>query len=73
MTDILKVLNQAVDEIETGVRNIMMKEELYPLLARAAEEIKRLREINSDMGWRLNTDRMGGQFTEEETNRSGWL
>ena len=73
MTDILKDLNQAVDEIETGVRNIMMKEELYPLLARAAEEIKRLREINSDMGWRLNTDRMGGQFTEEETNRSGWL
>lgn len=73
MTDILKDLNRAVDEFETGVRNIMMKEELYPLLARAVEEIKRLREINSDMGWRLNPDRMGGQFTEEETNRSGWL
>lgn len=73
MTDILKDLNVAVVEIETGVRNIMMLGELYPLLARAADEIKRLREINSDMGWRLNPDRMGGQFTEEETNRSGWL
>lgn len=73
MTDILKDLNVAVAEIETGVRNIMMLGELYPLLARAADEIKRLREINSDMGWRLNPDRMGGQFTEEETNRSGWL
>lgn len=73
MTDILKDLDQAVAEIEQGFRNIMVKEELYPLLAKAADEIKRLREVNSDMGWRLNPDRMGGQFTEEERNRSGWL
>jgi hypothetical protein len=50
----------------------MTKQELYPLLARAAEEIRRLRDINSDMGWQLNPDRMGGQFTEEELNRGEW-
>lgn len=36
-------------------------------------EIERLRKANIDMGWQLNPDRMGGQFTEEEKNRSGWL
>jgi len=36
------------------------------------DEIERLRKVNSDMGWRLNPDRMGGQFTEEEKNRDGW-
>lgn len=25
---------------------------------------------NSEMGWRLNPDRMGGQFSQEERNRS---
>ena len=37
------------------------------------DEIERLQKVNSDMGWRLNPDRMGGQFTEEEKNRTGWL
>jgi len=37
------------------------------------EEIKRLQEQNSDMGWRLNPDRMGGQFTEEEKSWDRWL
>jgi len=37
------------------------------------DEIERLRNANSDMGWRLNPDRMGGQFTEEERGRDGWL
>jgi hypothetical protein len=35
------------------------------------EEIKRLQEHNTEMGWRLNPDRMGGQFSEWETNRRG--
>ena len=26
-----------------------------------------------EASWRENPDRMGGQFTEEEINRSGWL
>jgi hypothetical protein len=35
-------------------------------------EIECLRKVNSDMGWRLNPDRMGGQFTEDEKNWDGW-
>jgi len=37
------------------------------------DRVAQLEERNSDMGWRLNPDRMGGQFTEEEKNRTGWL
>lgn len=53
---------------------------IYLLLTQAAgaidrldRENARLQKANSDMGWELNPDRMGGQFTEEEKNRSGWL
>jgi hypothetical protein len=34
-------------------------------------EIERLRKHNTEMGWRLNPDRMGGQFSEWEINRRG--
>ena len=73
MKDILVELNEAVLEIQSGIRNTMCGDELLMMLFRSAEEIKRLREVNSDMGWRLNPDRMGGQFTEEECGRDGWL
>jgi hypothetical protein len=43
---------------------------LYVLISRAADEISRLRKANSDMGWRLNPDRMGGQFSEEEQEQA---
>lgn len=69
MKDILVELNETVCEIQSGVRNIMCGDELLMMLFRSAEEIKRLRDSNSDMGWRLNPDRMGGQFTEEERGR----
>jgi hypothetical protein len=42
------------------------------ILEEAAAEIERLRKVNSDMGWRLNPDRMGGPFTEDEKNWDGW-
>ena len=32
-------------------------------------ELVDLTAKNSEMGWRLNPDRMGGQFTQEEINR----
>lgn len=73
MKDILVELNETVREIQSGVRNTMCGDELLMMLFRSAEEIKRLRDSNSDMGWRLNPDRMGGQFTEEELGRDGWL
>jgi hypothetical protein len=72
MPDILQDLSSAVAEIEGGIRNTMSGAELYLLLSRAVGEIKRLRESNSDMGWQINPDRSGGQFTEEELNRGEW-
>ena len=73
MKDILVELNEAVREIQSGIRNTMCGDELLMMLFRSAEEIKSLRNANSDMGWRLNPDCMGGQFTEEELNRNGWM
>lgn len=74
MTDILKSIKgflastSNVEEIFDGDPWV-----IFNMLSEAADEIERLRDANSDMGWRLNPDRMGGQFTEEEKNRSGWL
>ena len=46
---------------------------IYNMLSRAADEIERLRKRNVELGWIENPDRSGGQFTDEELNRSGWL
>jgi hypothetical protein len=74
MTDILQDLVSAVAEIEAGIRNTMGGTELHLLLSRAVDEIDRIRKANVDMGWQLNPDRMGGQFTREEIERNwdGW-
>lgn len=74
MPDILQDLADIVNDIEHCTRNHMDGAELYILLSRAVDEIERLRKANIDMGWELNPDRMGGQFTQEEINRSeeGW-
>ena len=45
------------------------KQELIALYYGALIQIEELKKLNSEMGWRLNPDRMGGQFTEEEINR----
>lgn len=68
MSDILKDLNEAVTEIESGIRNIMVRDELYLMLSRAAWEIEALRKRNTDLDWQVNPDRMGGQFTQGELN-----
>lgn len=74
MTDILKTIKgflaktSNVEEIFDGDPWV-----IFNMLSKAADEIERLRDQNSDMGWRLNPDRMGGQLTDEELNRSGWL
>lgn len=49
------------------------KKDLVMEIWRLRNRIAKLEEHNTEMGWRLNPDRMGGQFTEEEMNRSGWL
>lgn len=33
--------------------------------------VEKLEKQNSDMGWQLSPDRMGGSFSEWETNRRG--
>jgi hypothetical protein len=43
--------------------------EAYGCIKQLLRENASMRKANSDMGWRLNPDRMGGQFTEEEVNR----
>lgn len=73
MTDILQDMADLLAKMENGDPQDLTQKELYLLLSRAVGEIDRLRRVNSDMGWRLNPDRMGGQFSEEEKNRSGWL
>lgn len=73
MTDILQDMAELLAKMENGDPQDLTQKELYLLLSRAVGEIDRLRRHNSEMGWRLNPDRMGGQFSEEEKNRSGWL
>ena len=73
MSDILSDINNTMKEIETGIRNIMMGQELYILLNRASMEIERLRKANIDMGWELNPDRSGGQFDYWEQKKDEWL
>lgn len=52
----------------------MTREQLIIMVMNLQDENERLRKSNSDMGWQLNPDRMGGQFTREETERNwdGW-
>ena len=67
MSDILKELTATIDEIQTGVFQIPdenRRHMLVSLLAKAYDEIQRLRKSNIEMGWRLNPDRKGGQFSE---------
>lgn len=45
------------------------KRELVMEIWRLQNRVAKLEERNTDMGWRLNPDRMGGQFTQEEINR----
>jgi hypothetical protein len=73
LSDILKDLQDEMDYLASDPERNLETLGTYVLLNRAYGEIERLREANSDMGWRLNPDRMGGQFTEEEKNRSGWI
>jgi len=52
---------------------MLEKRDLIKEIWKLRGRVEQLEEQNTDMGWRLNPDRMGGQFTEEEKNRTGWL
>jgi hypothetical protein len=79
MTDIVADIADILVEMEDQTF-VYDPQRIYLILSRAAgridsqaRELKKLSDTVSDMGWRLNPDRMGGQFTEEEKNRTGWL
>ena len=49
----------------------MEKLDLVKEIWRLQNRVAKLEKQNTDMSWRLNPDRMGGQFTEWEINRRG--
>jgi hypothetical protein len=49
--------------MKTSKKDLVM--EIWRLRSRVAT----IEAHNTEMGWRLNPDRMGGQFTQEEINR----
>jgi hypothetical protein len=71
MTDVLKQLNTALQEVMSGKRNMMAGDELKFMLFNATHEIERLRQVNSDLGWQVNPDRMGGQGGTYRTDEWG--
>ena len=71
MTDVLKQLTDTLEEVVTGKRNMMAGDELKRLLFNAVYEIERLRRSNSDLGWRVNPDCMGGQGGAYRTDEWG--
>lgn len=58
-------------EQEFGKLMKMNKRDLVMLIWELSDEVKQLRDKNSEQGWQLNPDRMGGQFTDWEINRRG--
>lgn len=75
MTDIKIEIADILAEIDDK-EFVYDPQRIYMVLTLAAmklrkyeNEIKRLNDQNTEMGWRLNPDRMGGQFTQEEINR----
>lgn len=51
----------------------MTREELLGQIVHLRKRVSQLEKQVTKMGWRDNPDRMGGQFTDEEINRSDWI
>lgn len=47
-------------------------DQMVELLEHLLEDNQKLRDRNTEMGWTLYPDRMGGQFDDYERNRSGY-
>ena len=48
----------------------MTREQLIGQIMYLRSKVSRLEAAVVDMGWQLNPDRMGGQFTDEEIARA---
>ena len=49
----------------------MTREQLLGQIMYLRKRVSQLEDQVTEMGWRLNPDRMGGQFTDWEINRRG--
>ena len=67
--DIIDELNQTFEDPAIDGLTARAAMEIY----RLRQQVKKLTAALDDYSWRVNPDRMGGQFTEEEKNRTGWL
>jgi hypothetical protein len=67
--DIIDELNQSFEDPAVDGLTARAAMEIY----RLRQQVKKLTAALDDYSWRVNPDRMGGQFTEEEKNRTGWL
>ena len=58
------MINNDITDLEE-----MSREQLIGQIMYLRKKVSKLEESVTDMGWRLNPDRMGGQFTDDERNR----
>jgi hypothetical protein len=49
----------------------MSREQLIGQIMRLRKHVAKLEDQISDIGWKTNPDRMGGQFSDWEINRRG--
>lgn len=75
MADIRQKIEQFLDQIksETITRENIDLEQVYILLTHATINIDRLTRDKINLGWQVNPDRSGGQFTDEEIYRQDRL
>lgn len=66
VNDLLELAAASTDE------NARMLIRAVNLIQAQHVEISKLKAQATVDGWRLNPDRMGGQFTDEEINRDDW-
>ena len=71
--DIIDELNQTFEDPAVDGLTGRAAMEIY----RLRQQVKKLTAALDDYSWRINPDRMGGQFTQEEIDRSarggeGW-
>jgi hypothetical protein len=74
--DTMKVYGETIDSVDCDLEKYMLlnsldKHDLILKILKLNNEVNRLKKQNTDMGWILNPDRMGGQFSEWETSRRG--
>jgi len=66
-----KLRDQTIAFYDIPDMSDMTREELIAQIMYLRKKIDRLEDSLNEMSWRLNPDRMGGQFSEWETNRRG--